>query len=81
MEYTWKSIFMGYIDSGIINKNTIFICHSLGPLFVSRVLIEEKIRVKGMISVEATANHIMGNSSFDNINKTFLFLLGNILTK
>lgn len=71
MEYTWKSILMGYIDSGIINKNTIFICHSLGPLFVSRILIEEKIRVKGMISVEAAANHIMGNPSFDNINKTF----------
>ena len=68
---SWKSILMGYIDSGIINKNTIFICHSLGPLFVSRVLIEEKIRVKGMISVEAAANHIMGNPSFDNINKTF----------
>ncbi len=68
---SWKSVLMGYIDSGIINKNTIFICHSLGPLFVSRVLIEQKIKVKGMISVEAATNHLMGNPSFDNINKTF----------
>lgn len=68
---SWKSILMGYVDSGIINKKTIFICHSLGPLFVSRVLIEEKIKVKGMISVEAAANHLMGNENFDKINKTF----------
>lgn len=68
---SWKSVLMGYIDSGIVNKKTIFICHSLGPLFVSRVLIEEKVNVKGMISVEAAANHIMGNPAFDNINKTF----------
>lgn len=68
---SWKSILMGYVDSGIINKNTIFICHSLGPLFVSKVLIEEQIKVKGMISVEAAANHLMGNESFDRINSTF----------
>ena len=68
---SWKSILMGYIDSGIINHNTIFICHSLGPLFISRVLIEEKIRVKGMISVEGAANHYTGNEDFDRINSTF----------
>ncbi len=68
---SWKSVLLGYIDSGIINKNTIFICHSLGPLFVSRVLIEKQIKVKGMISVEAAANHLMGNESFDKINSTF----------
>ena len=62
---------MGYIDSGIINKDTIFICHSLGPLFVSRVLIEEKIKVKGLVCVEAAGNHLMGNESFDRINRTF----------
>ena len=68
---SWKSVIMGYIDSGTINKNTIFICHSLGPLFISRILIEEKIKVKGMISVEGAANHLMGNESFDRINSTF----------
>lgn len=68
---SWKSVILGYIDSGIINKNTIFICHSLGPLFVSKVLIEKQIKVKGMISVEAAANHLMGNESFDKINSTF----------
>ena len=68
---SWKSVLMGYIDSGIINKNTIFICHSLGPLFVSRVLIEKQIKVKGMICVEAAANHFMGNEAFDKINSTF----------
>lgn len=68
---SWKSVILGYIDSGIINKNTIFICHSLGPLFISRVLIEKQIKVKGMISVEAAANHLMGNESFDKINSTF----------
>jgi len=68
---SWKSVLLGYIDSGIINKNTIFICHSLGPVFVSKVLIEKQIKVKGMISVEAASNHIMGNPSFDKINSTF----------
>ena len=68
---SWKSVLLGYIDSGIINKNTIFVCHSLGPLFVSKVLIEKQIKVKGMISVEAAANHLMGNESFDKINSTF----------
>ena len=68
---SWKSILMGYIDSGIINKNTIFVCHSLGPLFVSKVLIEEQVKVKGIISVEAAANHLMGNPAFDKINSTF----------
>lgn len=68
---SWKSILMGYIDSGIINKNTIFVCHSLGPLFVSKVLIEEQVKVKGIISVEGASNHIMGNPAFDRINSTF----------
>jgi len=68
---SWKSVILGYIDSGIINKNTIFICHSLGPLFISKVLIEKQIKIKGMISVEAAANHLMGNESFDKINSTF----------
>ncbi len=68
---SWKSVILGYIDSGIINKNTIFICHSLGPLFISRVLIEKQVKVKGMISVGAAANHLMGNESFDKVNSTF----------
>ena len=68
---SWKSVIMGYIDSGIVNKDTIFICHSLGPLFISKILIEEQIKVKGLICVEAAANHLMGNESFDRINQTF----------
>lgn len=68
---SWKSILMGYLDGGLINKNTIVIGHSLGPLFISRFLIETKTQIKGLISVEGANLHFMGNDDFDNINKTF----------
>lgn len=66
----WSKILKTYVDLGMINKETVFIGHSLAPIFICKFLIENKIKVKGLITV-AGFNELLG-AELDEINKTFL---------
>jgi len=70
----WKKVLEGYVDAGLIGQDTIFICHSLGCVFVTRFIVEHKLRVSGIIAVSGfNADGIGENSDFINeINKSFL---------
>lgn len=66
----WSKILKTYLELGLINENTVFIGHSLAPIFICKFLIENKIKVKGLIAV-AGFNELLG-LELDEINKTFL---------
>ena len=65
---SWKKILQGYHDAGLINEGTIFICHSLACVFVTRFIVEMRIKITGIISVGgfncATENSCIENNSF-----------------
>ena len=66
----WSCVLKSYLTLGLIDENTVFICHSLAPIFICKFLIENKIKVKGIISVSGF-NELL-NMELDKINKTFL---------
>ncbi len=67
----WEKLLNYYKDLGFVNEETIFIAHSLGPIFVAKYLIRNKIKIKGLISISGFNNFISGMEEFDNINKSF----------
>jgi len=60
-----------YYENGLINENTVFIGHSSGPIIVSKFLIEEKIKVKGLISVSGFNNATTPYADYNKINSDF----------
>ena len=67
----WKQIMMVYAKAGLINEDTIFIGHSLGPVFIYRFLYETKIKVKAVISVSGKNNNWLNIRAFDDYNFDF----------
>lgn len=47
----WSNILKGYIDSRIINENTVIFAHSIAPIFICKFLCENKIKVKRLVFV------------------------------
>lgn len=67
----WKNILLQYKNAGLINEETIFIGHSLGPVFIFRFLEETKTNVKAVISVSGKNNNWLNIKKFDNFNFDF----------
>ena len=44
----WSKLLKVYLDLGLINENTIIIGHSIAPIFISKFLVENKIKVKNI---------------------------------
>ena len=68
---TWKTILKGYYDSGIINEDTIFVCHGLGCVFITRFVVEMRIKISGIISVCGFNSEGL-NEEINNLNQSFL---------
>lgn len=66
----WSKLLKYYLELGLINDETVFICHSIAPIFICKFLIKNKIEAKALISV-AGFNALL-NCELDEINKTFL---------
>lgn len=66
----WSNIMKQYWNMGLIQEDTIFIAHSLGPVFIAKFLIENQIKVKGIIAVSGF-DKLLG-LELDEVNKTFL---------
>lgn len=66
----WSKLLMYYYDLGLVNEDTVFICHSIAPIFICKFLVKNKIEVKALISVSGF-NAIL-NNELDELNKTFL---------
>lgn len=72
---SWSKILKAYLDIGYITEDTIFITHSLGGIFIAKFLIQNKVKIKRLITV-AGFNNIKfeeDNSLYDSFyidNKT-----------
>ena len=58
------------MDLGLINENTVIIGHSIAPVFISKFLTENKVKVKKLIFVCGFNNYIGINEKFDNVNRS-----------
>ena len=66
---SWLNIFEGY--KKYLNKNTILIGHSLGPVFILNVLENIDKKIKACFFVSGFLG-LLNNRDFDTINKTFV---------
>jgi len=69
----WSKLFKYYFDLGLVNENTTIIAHSIAPVFVSKFLVENKLKVKKLIFVSGFNNYLGINEDFDAVNKTMYF--------
>lgn len=53
---SWSKILKAYFEIGYITENTTFITHSLGGIFVIKFLLENKIKVKKIITIAGFNN-------------------------
>ena len=64
----WSKVLNQYKNK--IGKNTTFICHSIGSVFIAKYLLLNKISVNKCIFV-AGCNNYYSIQEFDELNKTF----------
>lgn len=69
----WSKLLKFYSDLGLINENTIIIGHSIAPVFISKFLTENKIRVKKLIFVCGFNNYLGINEEYDAVNNSMYF--------
>ena len=65
---SWSKILKAYLEIGCISEETTFITHSLGGIFIIKFLIDNKVRIKRIITV-AEFNNIKfeeDNSLYDS---------------
>lgn len=68
---SWSKILKAYFEIGYITEDTIFITHSLGGIFIIKFLLENKIKVKKIITI-AGFNNLEFNDDMD-LYKSFYF--------
>ena len=61
------------MDLGLINENTTIIAHSIAPVFVSKFLTQNKVKVKKLIFVCGFNNYFGINDEYDEVNGTMYF--------
>ena len=67
---SWNKIMKCYYDTGLINKNTIIFAHSIAPVFICKFLIENKIKVKRIVSVCGFNNYSVDGGDYDKVNNS-----------
>lgn len=74
---SWKAELDKYLEKGEINENTIFVAHSIAPIFIIKYILEKQINVFGIVSVSG-ANHIVTPyGEYNKLNRSF-FVDGDI---
>lgn len=71
----WSELLNFYLKLGLINKNTTIIAHSIAPVFVSKFLVQNKVKVKKLIFVCGFNNFFSSSSlnEYDEVNKSMYF--------
>lgn len=69
----WSRLLKCYLECGLINENTTIIGHSIAPIFISKFLTENKVKVKKLIFVCGFNNYLGINEDYDNVNETMYF--------
>lgn len=66
----WSGLLKVYLDAGLIHENTTIIAHSIAPVFVSKFLIENKIKVKKLVFVCGFNNYFGINEEYNMVNQS-----------
>lgn len=66
----WSKILRAYLDIGLITENTIIFAHSIAPVFICKFLIENKTKVKKIVSVCGFNNYFGINEDYDAVNQS-----------
>jgi len=69
----WSKLLKTYLDLGLINENTTIIGHSIAPVFISKFLTENKVKVKKLIFVCGFNNYLGINEEYDAVNESMYF--------
>ena len=69
----WSRLLKYYLDLGLINENTTIIGHSIAPVFISKFLTQNKVKVKKLIFVCGFNNYLGINEDYDAVNKSMYF--------
>ena len=69
----WSNLFKVYFNIGLINENTTIIAHSIAPVFVSKFLTENKVKVKKLIFVCGFNNYFGIDKDYDAVNESMYF--------
>ena len=69
----WSRLLKYYLNLGLINENTTIIGHSIAPIFISKFLVENKVKAKKLIFVCGFNNYLGINEEYDNVNKSMYF--------
>ena len=72
----WSKLLKAYLESGILNENTIVFAHSIAPIFICKFLVENQVKVKRLVLVQGFNNGIV-NEEYDAVNNSF-FMNGDV---
>lgn len=70
---SWSKILNTYREANILNENTIVFAHSIAPIFISKYLVENKIKVKRLVFVCGFNNYYGINKDYDEVNSSMYF--------
>lgn len=70
----WSKLLMTYVESGILNENTIIFAHSIAPVFICQFLVKNKIKVKKLVFVCGCNNYLgISDEEYNIVNKSMFF--------
>lgn len=69
----WSRLLKTYVDSNILNENTIIFAHSIAPIFICKFLVQYKIKVKRLVFVCGFNNYLGIDEEYDTVNKSMYF--------
>lgn len=70
---SWSKIMKCYVDTNILNEDTVIYAHSIAPVFVCKFLVENKIKVKRCVFVCGFNNYLGINEEYDAVNQSMYF--------
>lgn len=69
----WSDLLKYYLKIGLITENTTIIGHSIAPAFISKFLVENKVKVKKLIFVCGFNNYFGISEEYDKVNISMYF--------
>lgn len=66
----WSKLLRVYLDAGLIDENTVFIGHSIAPIFIIKFLIENKLKVKKLVFICGFNNYFFDPYGYDKVNES-----------
>ncbi len=66
----WETLLKYYVNLGLIDESTVIFAHSIAPIFITKFLIKNKIKVKRLVFVCGFNNHLGIDKDYDAVNNS-----------